>query len=50
MWLGCTISGRFQVHELGWTGSSLAGFTATFEQFCEQNPANVLRGCVHYAQ
>ena len=46
---GCnTISGRFQIHELDWSGSSLGRFTATFEQFCEQSPTNVLRGCVHY--
>jgi prepilin-type processing-associated H-X9-DG protein len=46
---GCnTISGRFQVHELEWTGAALTRFTATFEQFCEANPSNVLRGCVHF--
>jgi prepilin-type processing-associated H-X9-DG protein len=46
---GCnTISGRFQIHELDWSGTSLSRFTATFEQFCEQSPTNVLRGCVHY--
>jgi hypothetical protein len=46
---GCSsISGRFQIQELDWSGTSLARFTATFEQFCEQSPTNVLRGCVHY--
>jgi prepilin-type processing-associated H-X9-DG protein len=46
---GCnTISGRFQIHDLDWSGTSLSRFTATFEQFCEQSPTNVLRGCVHY--
>ncbi len=48
---GCnTIAGRFQIHELAWMGASLASFTASFEQFCEESPANVLRGCVHYQQ
>ncbi|MFT3913743.1 MAG: hypothetical protein QM704_06445 [Anaeromyxobacteraceae bacterium] len=46
---GCnTISGRFQIHELAWAGTALSRFTASFEQFCEQAPTNVLRGCVHY--
>jgi hypothetical protein len=48
---GCNaISGRFQIHELDWMGGTLSRFTATFEQFCEQSPSNVLRGCVHFEQ
>jgi hypothetical protein len=47
---GCnTISGRFEIHDIAWS-SVLSRFTATFEQFCEQNPSNVLRGCVHFEQ
>jgi hypothetical protein len=48
---GCnTISGRFQVEELAWSGTTLTRFTATFEQFCEQSQTNVLHGCVHFEQ
>jgi prepilin-type processing-associated H-X9-DG protein len=46
---GCnTISGRFEIHELEWSETTLSRLTATFEQFCEQAPTNVLRGCVHF--
>jgi hypothetical protein len=48
---GCnTISGRFQIHDLAWRGTTLSQLTATFEQFCEQSPTNVLRGCIHYEE
>ena len=46
---GCnTIAGRFQVHE--YQRSATGAFeraTVSFEQFCEQQPSNVLRGCIH---
>lgn len=45
-----TIAGRFQLHDLVFASGVLRRFTATFEQFCEQDPANVLRGCVHFEQ
>ena len=45
---GCnTISGRFQIVDLAWSGPTLTSLTATFEQYCDANP-NLLRGCVHY--
>ena len=45
---GCnTISGRFQIETLEFSGSALKAFTATFEQHCEGGSA-ALRGCVHY--
>jgi hypothetical protein len=44
---GCnTLSGRFQIHELVTSGTSVTRFTATFEQHCEEG-TSVLRGCVH---
>jgi hypothetical protein len=27
--------------------NTLTEFLATFEQFCEKQPSNVLRGCIH---
>ena len=46
---GCnTLTGAFQVEDLQWNGSTLASFTATFEQHCEGGAA-ALRGCIHYA-
>jgi len=45
---GCnTITGKFQVHSISWSGSTLTDFLATFEQHCEGGTA-ALRGCVHY--
>jgi hypothetical protein len=45
---GCNqLSGRFQIHRLVMNGTTLKEFLATFEQFCEKQPSNVLRGCVH---
>jgi hypothetical protein len=47
---GCnTITGRFEIRELTWSGGVLNAFTATFEQHCEGGSAT-LRGCVHYAR
>lgn len=48
---GCNqSSGRFQVHRLAFANSQLSEFIATFEQFCENSPSNVLRGCVKYTR
>jgi hypothetical protein len=48
---GCNrSSGRFQVHRLVVTNGQVDAFTATFEQFCEQVPTNVLRGCVKFTR
>ena len=45
---GCnTITGKFQVEDIQWSGSTLTSFTATFEQHCE-GLAPALRGCIHY--
>ena len=46
---GCnTLSGSFQIEEVDEAdGGTLEGFTATFEQHCEEQDAG-LRGCVHY--
>jgi hypothetical protein len=32
------------------TSGQVSEFVATFEQFCEQQPSNVLRGCIHYTR
>jgi hypothetical protein len=47
---GCnTSNGAFQIETLTATGTTLHGFTATFEQHCEgATPA--LHGCVHFEQ
>ena len=49
---GCnTLNGRFQVHEYERDGTSPAGVTITFEQYCEPYepiPQGVLFGCVHF--
>ncbi len=49
---GCNqASGRFEVHQLAFNaGGQLSGFLATFEQFCEKEPSNVLRGCVKFTR
>jgi len=48
---GCnTSSGRFQVHRLVADGGQVDELEATFEQFCEKQRANVLRGCVKYTR
>ncbi len=48
---GCNqSSGRFQIHKLTMSGGAVVEFVATFEQFCEKSPSNVLRGCVKYTR
>lgn len=47
---GCNQSiGSFQIHKLVFTNNTLTHFEATFEQFCEKNPSNWLRGCIRIA-
>jgi len=47
---GCNqSSGSFQIHKLGFVNDTLVHFEATFEQFCEKNPSNWLRGCIRIA-
>lgn len=43
-------SGRFQIHRLEYSGSVLTRFEATFEQSCELDPLDTLRGCVRLTQ
>jgi len=45
-----TIQGRFQVHEYERVDDSIASFTVSFEQHCdeEEGEIDVLHGCVHY--
>ncbi len=46
---GCNQSlGRFEIQKLTMTGTTLTELVATFEQFCENQPTNVIRGCVRY--
>lgn len=48
---GCnSILGNYQVHALRVEGGVLQEFLASFEQFCETRPTNVLRGCVRYTR
>lgn len=48
---GCNrSSGSFQIHTLTSTNASVDVFVATFEQFCEENMSNWLRGCVKFTR
>lgn len=49
---GCNqSSGRFQIHRLSYNATGqLSEFLATFEQLCEKNASNVLRGCVKFTR
>lgn len=48
---GCNqSSGRFEIHKLTISNGQLTEFLATFEQFCEKQQSNVLRGCVKYTR
>jgi hypothetical protein len=44
---GCNeLTGRFEIHRLTFVSNRLTDFVATWEQFCENSPSYVLRGCV----
>jgi hypothetical protein len=47
---GCNqILGHFEIHRIQVSATgALEDFVATFEQYCEMNPSDVLRGCVRY--
>ena len=48
---GCnTDSGKFEIQHMVVANNQVTEFLATFEQHCEQQTADVLRGCIKYTR